>query len=515
MKISFPDKVTPSRGGAVIVGVGEGKELSPAAMQVDGETGGMVAKALAAGGFSGARGESRMFFAPVRAPYDQVLLFGLGPDAGARFTELDWRHLGGGLVRSLNEGRVRSAMLIMDAPSPPAAGGKKDSAAGKTDAPPPLEPEEQAAHLACGALLAAYRFDKYRHNLKTDDRPCLTRLAVGCAAPRKARRAFTAMQALCDGVFFARDLVSEPPNVLYPESFATEIRGLAELGIAVDILDEKAMRKLKMNALLGVAQGSARPARMGIMRWNGGRGNRLPVAFVGKGVTFDSGGISLKPGPGMEEMKWDMGGAGAVVGLMKALAGRKAAVNAVGIVGLVENMPDGNAQRPGDIVTTMSGQTVEIHNTDAEGRLVLADALWYVRQKYKPGTIIDLATLTGACIISLGHEYAGLFSNDDALAAQLEEAGRASGDKVWRLPLHANFDKLLRSPVADMKNIGGRAAGSITAAQFLQRFVKDVKWAHLDIAGMAWNNKGSAIAPKGATGFGVALLDRYVADNFG
>ncbi|MBA4748571.1 MAG: leucyl aminopeptidase, partial [Sphingopyxis sp.] len=311
------------------------------------------------------------------------------------------------------------------------------------------------------------------------------------------------------------DLVAEPGNVIYPESFVERCQHLASLGIEIDVLDEKAMSALGMGALLGVAQGSVKPPRLLVMRWNGGRDGNKPVVFIGKGVTFDTGGISLKPGPGMEMMKWDMGGAGAVAGAMKALAGRKAKANVVGICGLVENMPDGNAQRPGDIVTSLSGQTIEVLNTDAEGRLVLCDCLTWAQDTYAPEVIVDLATLTGAMVIALGHEYAGMFANDDDLAKALTKAGDASGNPLWRFPLSPAYDKLIDSPIADMKNIGPREAGSITAAQFLKRFVNDgVKWAHLDIAGMAWADKDGPVWGKGATGYGVRLLDRFIADNF-
>jgi leucyl aminopeptidase len=309
--------------------------------------------------------------------------------------------------------------------------------------------------------------------------------------------------------------VAEPPNVLYPESFVERCRELADLGIEITVLEPEEMAKLGMGALLGVAQGSVRGARLLAMKWNGKGAGDVDLAFVGKGVTFDTGGISLKPGPGMEDMKWDMGGAGAVVGAMKALALRKARANVVGVCGLVENMPDGNAQRPGDVVTSMSGQTIEVLNTDAEGRLVLCDALTWVQKTHSPKTIVDLATLTGAMIISLGNEHGGLFSNDDGLADQLLAAGRSSGDLLWRFPLSDAYNKLLDSPIADMKNIGPRGAGSITAAQFIQRFIEPgVKWAHLDIAGMVWADKPGATYDKGATGFGVRLLDRFVSDNF-
>ena len=368
--------------------------------------------------------------------------------------------------------------------------------------------------LAEGAKLGRYRFDKYFTRQKIDEKPTLKELTVQVAGAATARKGFKPRDAVADGVYLTRDVVSEPPNVIYPATLAETCRTLEDLGVEVTILNEKKMTKLGMGALLGVGQGSARESFLVTMRWNGGRKNEAPVAFVGKGVTFDTGGISLKPGPGMEEMKWDMGGSGTVIGLVKALAGRKARVNAVGVVGLVENMPDGNAQRPGDVVTSMSGQTIEIHNTDAEGRLVLADALWYTQEEFKPQAVIDLATLTGAMIVALGHEYAGVFSNDDALADQLVEAGKATGEGVWRLPLGDAYDKLLTSDCADMKNIGGRAAGSITAAQFLKRFVKDAPWAHLDIAGMAWSSKDKPTAPKGATGYGVRLLDRFMADGY-
>jgi leucyl aminopeptidase len=322
-------------------------------------------------------------------------------------------------------------------------------------------------------------------------------------------------------VYLARDLVSEPPNVLNPAEMAKRCEALTELGLQVEVLGPQEMERLGFGALLGVAQGSVNEPRMVVMRWNGGGSGKpvasasaKPVAFIGKGVTFDTGGISIKPAAGMEDMKWDMAGAGTVIGLMAALAARRAKVNAVGLVGLVENMPSGTAQRPGDVVKSYSGQTVEVINTDAEGRLVLADVLWYCQEKFDPRFMVDLATLTGAIIIGLGHEHAGLFSNDDALAQQLLEAGSATGEKVWRMPLAEAYDKQLKSEIADMKNVGGRPAGSVTAAQFLQRFVNGKPWAHLDIAGTAWSSKDAPCVPKGATAFGVRLLDRMVAAHF-
>ena len=373
---------------------------------------------------------------------------------------------------------------------------------------------DAAARIALGASLRSWRYDRYRTKLKDNQKPSLEEIIIVGGDAGAAERYKQRWAAVVEGVSLTRELVTEPANIIYPESFVDRV--LASVngsGLEVEVLDRAAMEKLGMGALLGVAQGSMREARLLILKWNGGAAGGQPVAFVGKGVTFDTGGISIKPAAGMEAMKWDMGGAGAVVGAMKALALRKAKANIVGICGLVENMPGGNAQRPGDVVTTMSGQTVEVINTDAEGRLVLADAVTYVQRNFKPSTIIDLATLTGAILISLGHEWAGLFSNNDDLAGKLQAAGDQSGDKLWRMPLAEPFDRLIDSPIADMKNVGPREGGSITAAQFIQRFVDDgVKWAHIDMAGKAWSDKAAATYDKGATGYGVRLLDRYVEE---
>jgi leucyl aminopeptidase len=372
-----------------------------------------------------------------------------------------------------------------------------------------------AAEAAYGATLRNWRMDKYRTKLADTAKPTVETLTVA-GAPADANALWPSYHAIAEGVALTKELVTEPANIIYPESFVERCKHLAELGVEISVLDDKDMAALGMGALLGVAQGSRRPARLLVMKWDGTGGSQeRPVALVGKGVTFDTGGISIKPAAGMEDMKWDMGGAGAVAGAMKALAGRKAKAYVVGVCGLVENMPDGNAQRPGDIVTSMSGQTIEVLNTDAEGRLVLCDALHWVQEKYNPEYVVDLATLTGAIIVSLGSEYAGLFSNSDELADKLTAAGKASGDPLWRFPLSKAYDKMIDSPIADMKNIGGKGAGSITAAQFLGRFIKDgVKWAHLDIAGTVWADKAGPVWDKGATGFGVRLLDRFVADNF-
>ena len=373
---------------------------------------------------------------------------------------------------------------------------------------------DAAARVGLGAALRSWRYDLYRTKLKDNQKPTLEEIVVVGGDSGAANRYEQRWAPVAEGVSLTRELVTEPANIIYPESFVERVRAATKgTGLEAEVLDAAAMEKLGMGALLGVAQGSIREARMLVLRWNGGTKDGQPVAFVGKGVTFDTGGISIKPAAGMEAMKWDMGGAGAVVGALKALALRKAKANIVGICGLVENMPSGSAQRPGDVVTTMSGQTVEVINTDAEGRLVLADAITYVQRNYKPSTIIDLATLTGAILVSLGHEWAGLFSNDEELAGKLQQAADESGDKLWRMPLAESFDRLIDSPIADMKNVGPREGGSITAAQFIQRFVDNgVKWAHIDMAGKAWSDKAAATYDKGATGYGVRLLDQYVAD---
>ena len=373
---------------------------------------------------------------------------------------------------------------------------------------------EQAASVMLGLRLRSWRHDVYRTKLKDEQKVSLAETAI-TRAPDGTEAAWNALASLAEGVEFTRELVTEPANIIYPESFVARCKDrFAGTGAELVVLDEAAMAALGMGALLGVSQGSRRKPQMLAIVWNGGKPGDAPMAFVGKGVTFDTGGISIKPAAGMEGMKWDMGGAGAVAGAMLALVKRKAAANIVGVCGLVENMPDGNAQRPGDVVTSMSGQTIEVINTDAEGRLVLCDAICWVQQEYAPCAIVDLATLTGAMVITLGHEQAGLFSNDDALADKLLAAGKASGDALWRLPMGAAYDKLIDSQIADMKNVGPRYGGSITAAQFIQRFVENnTPWAHLDIAGMAWDDKAGATWDKGATGYGVRVLERFVRDN--
>ena len=381
---------------------------------------------------------------------------------------------------------------------------------------PAVDTGEFAARAALGLRLAAYRFDKYRTREPEDKKPSIAAAQIVTGHAAAATGAMPALAALADAVVFSRDLVSEPANILHPVEFARRVKALETLGLSVEILGEPEMAELGMGSLLGVGQGSIRESQLVVMRWNGAADpGAQPVAFIGKGVCFDTGGISLKPADGMEDMKWDMGGAAAVAGLMHVLAGRKAKVNAVGILGLVENMPDGNAQRPGDVVTSMSGQTIEVINTDAEGRLVLADAIWYCQDRFKPRFMVDLATLTGAIIMSLGNDYAGLFSNNDELAENLLSASKAEEEPLWRMPLPKAYEKQIESPIADMKNVGGRPGGSITAALFIQRFVNGLPWAHLDIANTAWKRPSTVpTIPDGATGYGVRLLNRLVADHY-
>jgi leucyl aminopeptidase len=490
LDIAFAKPVLP-KSGALVLLIHEGEKPSALWSQLDEVTGGAIARAFNVAEFKGAKGKSCTILAP-GAGLTRVLAVGLGKPA--EVTQRILEEAGGTIIASLSrETTVAVANGALTA--------------------------QQAAEVALGAVLRSYRFDRYRTKEKPEDKPKLSKLTVLTAEVPKAKAAWEPLDATAKGVFITRDLVSEPPNVLDPPEMAERCRKLSELGLKVEILGPKEMGKLGFGALLGVSQGSVKEPRMVVMHWNGASGGGRkskdkPVVFVGKGVTFDTGGISIKPAGGMEDMKWDMAGAGTVIGLMAALAGRKAKVDAIGLVGLVENMPSGNAQRPGDVVTSYSGQTIEVINTDAEGRLVLADVIWYAQQKYDPKFMVDLATLTGAIIIGLGHEYAGLFSNDDSLSQKLMAAGQVTGERVWRMPLDEAYDKQIRSEIADMKNVGGRPGGSITAAQFIQRFVNGKPWAHLDIAGMAWSTKDAPVTPKGATAFGVRLLDRLVADNY-
>jgi leucyl aminopeptidase len=490
LDIAFAKPALP-KSGALVLLMGEGEQPSGVWQQADEATGGAIARALKSAEFKGAKGKTCTILAP-GAGLSHVVAVGLGKPAEVT-------------PHVLNEAGGHAAGALLREPAATVATGT-------------LQPA-QAAEVALGAVLRAYRFDRYRTKEKPEDKPKLAKLTLLTGDPARGKTAWEPLQAIAKGVFISRDLVSEPPNVLNPAEMADRCRKLTELGLKVEVLGPKEMTRLGFGALLGVSQGSVNEPRMVVMQWHGASGNGRkskgkPLAFIGKGVTFDTGGISIKPAGGMEDMKWDMAGAGTVVGLMAALAGRRAKVDAVGLVGLVENMPSGSAQRPGDVVKSYSGQTIEVINTDAEGRLVLADVLWYCQEKFDPRFMVDLATLTGAMIVALGHEYAGMFSNDDALAQKLASAGRATNEKLWRLPLDDAYDRLIRSDIADMKNIGGRPAGSISAAQFIQRFVNKKPWAHLDIAGVAWSTRDAPTVPKGATAFAVRLLDRLVSEHY-
>jgi leucyl aminopeptidase len=495
MHVAFAKPESPS-SGAIVVGVFAGNKLTPGAAKLDRQTRGAIARALGASRFKGRPSDGLVINAPAKLKASRIMLAGLGKPG--EMDALGAQSLGGQIYAVLGLSGDAAAAVLVDEEF----GGKLPAA-------------EIAANIAFGARLRSYRFDKYRTKEKPEKKPSLKRLAIMVKDLAAARQAYEPLDGLGDAVAVVRDLVSEPANVIHPESMAAEVKKLKSFGVKVEVLGEKEMHKLGMNALLGVGQGSARESQLVVMQWHGAEDRKAaPVAFIGKGVTFDTGGISIKPAAGMEDMKWDMAGAGAVVGVMQALAARKAKVNAVGVIGLVENMPSGTAQRPGDIVTSMSGQTIEVINTDAEGRLVLADAIWYCRDRFKPQFMVDLATLTGAIMVALGREHAGLFSNNDELAQRLTDAGKATGELLWRLPLGEAYDKIINTDSADMKNVGDRYGGSITAAQFIQRFVKDTPWAHLDIAGMAWCDKDRPTVPKGASAFGVRLLDRFVRDHY-
>jgi leucyl aminopeptidase len=501
LEIEFAKAGLP-KAGVLVVPVTEGAKLTGQAAALDKALGGTLKRAFEAADFTGKKSTQAMLLAP-KPGYKRVLAIGAGKAEAldARAAE----ELGGAIAAAVT--KEAAVSVLADGLS-----------------------ATQAAHLALGARLRAYRFDKYRTTQKEDEKAKLAKFSILTTDDAAAKAAYAPLAAIAHGVEFTRNLVSEPANVLYPAEFAERCEALKKLGLKVEIFDKKDLEKLGFGSLLSVSWGSAREPRMVVLQWLGASGSAVsadgkkpkkpkdPIAFIGKGVTFDTGGISIKPAAGMEDMKWDMAGAGTVVGLMAALAGRKAKVDAVGLVGLVENMPSGTALRPGDVVKSYSGQTIEVLNTDAEGRLVLADVLYYAQERFAPKYMVDLATLTGAIVVGLGHEYAGLFSNDDALCEKLIAAGQATAEKVWRMPLAPlgeAYDKNLTSPIADMQNIGGgRAGGSITAAQFLQRFVNGKPWAHLDIAGMAWTSKDAPTVPKGASAFGVRLLDRLVAEYF-
>ncbi|MCR9056379.1 MAG: leucyl aminopeptidase [Rhodobacteraceae bacterium] len=492
-KISFSKADAPKKGVAVVL-VADGLGLGAISGEVVVGLEGGLERVAGIARFSGKKKTSLDLVAPAGLGLDRLIAFGIGK--AEDLTDADWRSFGGAVFAELQKVKAETVEVLLEAPQ-----GVEI-------------PAGAVAEFAMGAKLRAYAFDAYKTKKKDETGSKDLKLTLKVTDPKSARKYWGVSQAVADGVVLARDLVNEPANVLGPVEFARKASDLEKLGVEVEILGEKEMKKLKMAALLGVAQGSVRPPRLAVMRWNGGKKADAPVAFVGKGVVFDTGGISIKPAGGMEEMKGDMGGAAAVIGAMHAVAARKAKANVIGVIGLVENMPDGNAQRPGDIVTAMSGTTIEILNTDAEGRLVLADALWYTQEKFKPAIMIDLATLTGAVLVALGNLNAGLFSNNDDLADKLLASAKASGEPLWRLPLSKDYDKIIDTPNADVKNTGGRWAGSITAAQFLQRFANDVPWAHLDIAGTAFGAPKDDICQSWASGYGVRLLNQLVADHY-
>jgi leucyl aminopeptidase len=492
IKVGFvPFSAAPH--GILVVFCDEMLKIGPVTRKALGKSADLIKRAAEANQFKGKTASALDILAPEGIKIQRLLVIGLGKPSELK--DRDFLKFGGVIGGKLNP--ASKAITVLAELSEAAMSS------------------EQAAALATGLKLRGYKFTRYKTKKKDgEEAPLRAEASIAVADVADARKALAPSAHVADGVILARDLVNEPPNVLYPEEFARRATSLRKLGVEVSVLDVKAMTRLGMGALLGVAQGSARPGRMVVMRWNGGKRGEQPIAFIGKGVCFDTGGISIKPSGSMEDMKGDMGGAACVVGLMHALAARKAKANVIGAIGLVENMPDGNAQRPGDIVTSMSGQTIEIINTDAEGRLVLADVLWYVATKFKPKFMIDLATLTGAIMVALGTEYAGLFSNNDELAERLFKAGNETGERVWRMPLGSEYDKLIDSQFADMKNTGSRHGGSITAAQFLQRFVDGTPWAHLDIAGTAMGAPKSEINQSWGSGYGVRLLDRLVADHY-
>jgi leucyl aminopeptidase len=479
--------------GVLIVFCGENLKFGPATQRALAPLGDVVRRAAAADRFTGKNGSSLDIVAPAGLNLPRLVVIGIGKES-----ELGSRGVVklGGVAMGKVPNAATEATILAEFGSGPLGG-------------------EQIADLALGARLRAYTFDRYKTKRKEgEERTGKVTVNFACAQPSAAEKASARTSAVADGVALARDLINEPANILYPAEFARRAGGLKKLGVTVEVLDVAAMKKLGMGALLGVGLGSAHEPKLVIMRWNGGKRGADPIAFIGKGVCFDSGGISIKPAQGMEDMKGDMAGAACVVGLMQVLAARKAKANVIGAIGLVENMPSGKAQRPGDIVTAMSGQTIEIINTDAEGRLVLADVLHYINQRFKPKFMVDLATLTGAIMVALGQEYAGLFSNDDKLAERLTKAGEATGERVWRMPLGTEYDKLIDSKFADMKNTGGRFAGSITGAQFVQRFVDKTPWAHLDIAGTALSSPQTEINKSWSAGWGVRLLDQLVEDHY-
>ncbi len=492
--------ISPVKSGVLILLSEEGALLSKTAKALDKTSGGAISRAVKLRKFKGKKKSSLNILVPEKLGLSRLLIVGTGKLKD--YNDNDWLELGG-QIRARLSGKDNPTVLVLErAKSPFDVSG------------------EQAAQVALGAMLRGYKFDKYKTKAGKKDPDSgsndtdLSKITVQCASAAAAKRAFVAGKAVGEGVILARDLVNEPANILGPKEFAAKAKALTKLGVKVQLLDEKALKANKMEALLAVGRGSDKPSFAAIMQWQGaGAKGGKPVAIVGKGVTFDTGGISIKPSAGMGDMKGDMAGAACVVGLMHALAARKAKANVVGLIGLVENMPSGNAYRPGDVIGSMDGQTIEVLNTDAEGRLVLADMLTYAQKKFQPKWIVNLATLTGAILVALGKEHAGLFSNNDDLSEKLTKAGGETNEKLWRLPLGPKYDEMIKSQVADMKNIGDRWAGSITAAQFLQRFIKDdTPWAHLDIAGTGMSAPKTDVNTSWGSGFGVRLLNRLIAE---
>lgn len=490
MKVHFGDYKTPEKG-TWAVGVFEGKKMTEGAQAFDKITQGLVSRALENHKFSGKLGETLELVAPT-ASLKRLVLIGLGQPAD--LTAQQWQVIGGHAATFFQKTNDHDVTFFFD-----------EKAQG-------LIPGQEAAHAANGFLLKSWKFDHYKTQKKSEDKSSLKEIYFVTAHKKQAEKTYEELHAVTEGVLFARSVITEPSNVITPSRMAELVEDFEKFGIEVEILKQKEMKKLGMGALLGVAQGSALEPHLIILHWKGGKKDQKPISFVGKGVTFDSGGLSLKPADSMEQMKYDMAGSAIVAGTLLALAKRKAKVNVIGVMGMVENMPSGTAQRPGDVVTSMSGQTIEVLNTDAEGRLVLADALWYTQDRFKPEVMIDLATLTGAIVVALGSEYAGVFSNTEKLAQQLVKAGKNVDEKVWAMPLGEAYHKLMDSPIADMKNVTGRASGVSTSATFLERFVNKTPWAHLDIAGVTWADKERPLCVRGATGFGVRLLDQWVKD---
>ncbi len=484
MKVSFVNKLSEKKETLVIV---SDKSSMPKIAGLGQKTLNSINLAIKNENFKFNKLQTLEIISSDKLGYSKIIIIGLGEDPSISLRESD---LIGGKITQLNS-KTNSNIDVLVSKN--------------------ISNDESMLRIGYGSILATYKFDKYKSK-KSKTNFSKTIKLVSNKNSRSLSKKFNHNKSVAQGVFLARDLVNEPSNILNPEDYAKRIKGLSKYGLKVEVLNEVKMKKLGMDSLLGVGRGSQYDSQLVIIKWDGLKTKKTkPLCFVGKGVCFDSGGISLKPGNKMEEMIGDMGGSAAVVGLMKSLALRKAKANVVGIVGLVENMPDGTAQKPGDIVNTMSGQTIEIQNTDAEGRLVLADALWYAQDRFNPEFMIDLATLTGAIVMSLGNKMAGIFSNNDSLSDKLFIAGEESGDLVWRLPLSSSYDKMINSQFADMKNIGMGGAGSITAAQFLKRFVNKVPWVHVDIAGTATGMEKNSINTSWATGFGVHLLDTLVS----